>query len=420
MSEEFQQPEAWVSSSNDSLFISLAEPEGAFTFKPTFTYPIFGDSEQIFGYKDLRIDLAFDCRTLLPFLSCKYSKKLSDDVIDIESKLLEFLPKEDTILKDESVWLDAVEKENLKFDKIPGEVVSKYEDGDEEFTIYKMKLNDENSINLHRRMQIFVLLFIEAGSYIDEKDNIWEIYTIYKKIKSEPESKECFVGFATTYSYWLFENSIKHDLNKDKVDLNYRKKISQFIILPPYQRRNHGKQLYNSIVDEFLQDDKAKEITVEDPSEAFDDLRDRCDLNRIFAKNIFKDLTDVNNLLENGEKDEWVTNHKITEKLEKRQFARLIEMSFIHILKTYRGKTNIKNLTEKNIRLLIKKRLYLKNKDALAELDDPTRRDKLQTAYERLREDYLRILSKVDLAELDLSKRVADDEAESSKRVKTE
>jgi histone acetyltransferase 1 len=30
----------------------------------------------------------------------------------------------------------------------------------------------------HRRMQIFVLLYIEGGSYIDEEDDRWEFVTL--------------------------------------------------------------------------------------------------------------------------------------------------------------------------------------------------------------------------------------------------
>jgi len=40
-------------------------------------------------------------------------------------------------------------------------------------------------------------------------------------------------------------------------------------------------QLYNALYDYALTLEKVAELTVEDPSEAFEDLRDRCDLVRL-------------------------------------------------------------------------------------------------------------------------------------------
>lgn len=40
-------------------------------------------------------------------------------------------------------------------------------------------------------------------------------------------------------------------------------------------------QLYNTLYEYALTQEKVAELTVEDPSEAFEDLRDRCDLVRL-------------------------------------------------------------------------------------------------------------------------------------------
>ncbi|CDK26237.1 unnamed protein product [Kuraishia capsulata CBS 1993] len=371
-------PDKWTVSSNDALQISLAEPQGAFSFRPAFTYPVFGDSEQIFGYKDLKIALAFDCAALFPFLSVTYSSKLEnhDDIIDVQAKLLEFLPKE-TIISDENKWLDVVEADKFE---IPGTKIKTYHRGDEEFSIYKSTLSEASK--LHLRIRIFVLLFIEAASYIDETDPVWEIYLVYKTSGEKPS----FVGFSTVYSYWYFESMEKHDLvalKNDVLDLKIRKKISQFVILPPYQQKGHGRELYSGMVEQFLQDDQVLEICVEDPSEQFDDLRDRCDLERLYREGVFSEENDFTSGLDVSA---WIKKVISKTKLEKRQFARLVEMA---MLKNEFG--------TKEIRLKIKRRLYVKNKDSLVELDIPTRKDKLQTAYQRLEEDYLRILERVNI-----------------------
>lgn len=376
-------PTEWTCSSNKALSVWVAEPNGAFTFEPKFTYPIFGDAEQIFGYKGLKINLAYDCKSLKPFLNSKWDEKLSEEVKDVNSQILPFLPKDDVVIKDEAKWLDEIDEENFQ---IPGECVREYEvdtDFRNSYKVYKFSIRE--GLNLHRRMQLFVLFFIEAGSYIDETDPVWEVYCVYKHPKDG--SKPTFVGFTTTYSYWNYPGHVKYD-STDKQQ--YRKRISQVIVLPAFQGKHHGQKLYETIVDEWLADDSAIEITVEDPSEAFDDLRDRCDLQRLLFKRGF--LDDVSLPVS----EEWIERTRRREKMEKRQFLRCLEMALLY--KKNHGSTDI---SEKQIRLLVKARLYRKNRDALDELEKAEMRDKLQTAYLQIKEDYERVVSKVEPPEED-------------------
>lgn len=64
------------------------------TFHPKFTYPIFGDEEKIFGYKDLRISLRYRANDMRPHLEVSYTTKLKpptgvDEPTDIKAILQE-------------------------------------------------------------------------------------------------------------------------------------------------------------------------------------------------------------------------------------------------------------------------------------------------------------------------------------------
>jgi histone acetyltransferase 1 len=68
-------------SSNDALIINLLAPSKSglqtfATFNPSFTYPIFGDEEKIFGYKGLKINLRYRANDMRPHLKISHSKKL--------------------------------------------------------------------------------------------------------------------------------------------------------------------------------------------------------------------------------------------------------------------------------------------------------------------------------------------------------
>lgn len=86
---------------NAALELSLVEPaaDGVNTlakFNPSFTYPIFGDDERIFGYQDLRISIRFHAADMLPHLNIRYSKKFRSigdtEPTNIEGLMGEHLP----------------------------------------------------------------------------------------------------------------------------------------------------------------------------------------------------------------------------------------------------------------------------------------------------------------------------------------
>lgn len=374
------QPEQWTLSLNEAVSIFITDTKGsAQNFKPLFTYPIFGDAESIFGYKDLVIFLCFDSVTFLPFLNVKWSAKLDDVEIDPKAKLLEFLP-ESTVFKDELKWRDQIDEEQKEF-KIPGtQFGDEFTKDGEKYAIFHLDLSSDSGIELHKRLQILVLLFIEAGSYIDFKDPLWDVYVLYKV--TDPKLPEV-VGFSTAYNYWKYPGAKKFDAGV----VETRKKISQFIILPIFQGLSLGGEFYSRLYEQWLLNDLIVEIVVEEPNESFDDLRDRADLTRLNKKLSIGSLT-----ISEVSGDKWFETFKKQEKLEKRQLLRLLEMIFLKQLKAGAGEDS-----KKAVRLFIKKRLYEKNKEALAGLDAPTRLDKLQTAYEALESDYYRILEPVKL-----------------------
>ncbi|KAG2734917.1 hypothetical protein G9P44_001131 [Scheffersomyces stipitis] len=376
------QPEQWTVSANEALKLYVTDPDGATNFQASFTYPLFGEAETIYGYKDLVIFLCFDHFTFYPFLNTKYADKLKDpEIVDVKAVVQKYLP-ESTIYKDEAKWADAIKNEKDTY-QIPGELVDSFEQDVEgklaTFDIYKINLKDAAGLELHKRLQILVLLFIEAGSYIDASDDLWDVYLLYQSVEGQEDPS--IVGFTTVYNYWKYGGSEKFDNDEQFVRL----KISQFVILPMYQGQGLGGQFYSKLFDIWHKDEKVVEIVVEDPNESFDDLRDRSDLVRL-SKSL--KLTDITTKLTS----EWKEKERQKLKLEKRQFSRLLELVLLYLFKRNAGSD-----TKKDIRLFIKKRIYEKNIEGLKTLDDNSKKDKLQTAYVALEEDYYRILGDIQL-----------------------
>lgn len=361
------QPAIWTNSSNSALKISLVS-DNAIQFSPVFTYPIYGDSEQIYGYQDLIIHLAFDSVTFKPFLNVKYSAKLDEGTDDVQGKLLNYLPKDDVVLKDEAKWVDCFQKERETYTLPPQDcLIDEYVLDGETFAVYRTKVTDPSTKKLHRRIQIFSLLFIEAASYIDQDDPNWEIFWLFSK-----DHKQC-TGYVTTYKLWHYTGAANFDKSED---LKHRARVSQFIILPPYQGKGHGSHLYEALFSYWIKDDSVTEVTVEDPNESFDDLRDRKDLERLYENRFFNEVP------KDGEvSQEWIESNRLRYKIERRQFNRLVEMIMMHY-------------NSPRFRLQVKRRLFIKNYDSLIDMPESERKDALQKSFLLLAEDYKRIIAK--------------------------
>lgn len=113
----------------------------------------------------------------------------------------------------------------------------------------------------------FLSFEIEGASPIDVADCNWTCAPLVKD--------GCIpAGICTMY----FFRSIS----------SLRVRISQFLILPPFQRCGLGSFLYSSVMQHIRESvSGVTEITVEDPNESFSALRDYCDTKFLAASRAF-------------------------------------------------------------------------------------------------------------------------------------
>ncbi|KAJ6620254.1 acyl-CoA N-acyltransferase [Mycena sp. CBHHK59/15] len=414
----------WTSDANESLTLSLVrapedeealgDDESYLEFHPRFTYPIFGDDEKIYGYSNLVIDLRFASGSLVQFLDVKHTKKLtaSSTVDDVEGTLTGFMPSD--YYQDEMAFLARVEEDATSFrptgqmiytytrpaphseaSKSKGKGVAKPLDPESDdavvFEVYHATWSSPGFKELHRRMQLFILLYIEAGSYINEEEETWEFVVLYEKRKRRAAPNVAtyhFVGYSSLYPFYCFPERV-------------RMRLSQFVILPPYQRYGHGSELYTAMYQYVLSQPNIAELTVEDPAEAFEDLRDKNDLLMLLSHQRFmeegfgsdsvshgggraggvgKAVAVANGKMGPPAEKPWVEKWRKELKIAGRQFYRLVEMLILLRL----------DPTED---AACEQRLYRFNFEILAQLDKKERLDKLEETFQSVRQDYMRILA---------------------------
>ncbi|KAJ7043083.1 histone acetyltransferase type B catalytic subunit [Mycena alexandri] len=431
----------WTCDANEALTLSLVraqedelvlgEEESYSEFHPNFTYPIFGEEEKIYGYNDLVIDLRFASGSLVQFLEVKHSKKLasSSTVDDVDKTLTGFMPTD--FYRDEKAFLARVEEDATTF-KPTGQMIYTYTrpapaasnskgkgvaqpqmlDPESEdavvFEVYHTTWNSPGFREMHRRMQIFILLYIEAGSYIDEEEDTWEFVVLYEKRKRRNSPNVVtyhFAGYSSLYPFYCFPEKV-------------RLRLSQFVILPPYQRSGHGSELYTAIYQYVLSQPNIAELTVEDPAEAFEDLRDKNDLLMLLSHQRFMEEGFGGESVSHGggraggvgkggrsgrggnravvaskgkmgppAEKPWVEKWRKDLKIAGRQFHRLVEMLILLRLDPTDGRAM------RAYRLQVKERLYRFNFEILAQLEKQERLDKLEETFQSVQDDYMRILA---------------------------
>lgn len=353
---------------------------------------------------------------------------------------------------DESRLHTIVDTEASTF-KPPGERVHAYRIGQNAFEVWCAPASDPVAKELLENVQVLVPLFIEGGTMLQLDHtwvtNRWKVFFLYQvHSKAASLSPYALVGYSTSYRVFTLpdrRDPSEADLNllrhngegfdgvlhqwsnedvatqaiKSPLELPSRERISQFLILPPYQGSGHGAQLYNAMYQLLTSPENVCELTVEDPNEAFDDMRDICDLvnlrennNEFASLSINTDIEAANLKAQASIPVDHIVNgiakHQIMKasKIMPRQLGRLIEMQTLSKIPQAHRSANRISRKEKSTndmdkafyfwRLYVKQRLYISHRDTLMQLDREERAQKLDLTVENVQEDYQRLIALAD------------------------
>ncbi|KAE8741956.1 hypothetical protein FOCC_FOCC012516 [Frankliniella occidentalis] len=394
--------QAFLVNSNDALEFKLVRhPEDLkdeeTTFKPDMSHQVFGDNETIFGYRDLHVKLYYTAGRLTTYMNVDYKEKADPDKFegveadDIPRILAEKL--QPGFLSNLDTFVASLSKES-KFTPY-GELINSFKtgrDGNEPCTyeIYLCDTSNSEFIKYHERLQTFILWYIDGSSYIDTDDSNWKFFVCYEKYKLDGKTMYAIAGYATVYQYYAYPKNI-------------RPRISQFLVLPPFQRQGIGANLLRTIYNNFKGQDKVLDITVEDPSQDFQYLRDYVD-----CENMMKLASYQTKQLKDGFSEEMAQEARSKLKINKRQARRVYEILRLKA-------TNRKDKEDyRQYRLNIKRRLntpfqrekktILKLKCALDEDElkatehlksQEQRLENLDRQYRELEQDYQHVIERL-------------------------
>ncbi|KAL7294729.1 hypothetical protein TKK_0012021 [Trichogramma kaykai] len=396
----------YVVNSNEALEFKLVRrseelEDDQTTFKPAMSHQVFGDTESIFGYKNLKIKLYYSAGSLETYLGTSYSEKF-DESLCADLKPDDFLPKLVNVLTPNVHENIDMFVKSLSYDetfKPAGDLVYSCSVNDNgqtrHFEVYKADMSSTKFKEYHQRLQTFVLWYIDAGNFIDSNDIQWNYLNMFERYTAEDNTiRYATVGFATIYHYWAYPELI-------------RPRIAQLLILPPFQKKGLGSHMLRAIYAEYKNNPNVKDITVEDPSEEFQRIRDFVDcslcmkLPSFFPENLVK-----------GFSTDMIHDAKEQFKINKKQARRIYE---ILRLKS----TNVNSESEfRDYRLNVKQRLnipYKREQNDLARLREVFKTDEnkpgislpmeeermkiLERDFKALVEEYKKIIERLNLSD---------------------
>ncbi|VDD84592.1 unnamed protein product [Mesocestoides corti] len=156
------------------------------SFNPDMTHQVFGESETIFGYKDLDVTIAYMAGSLSTFIDIRYSEKIPRSLSngaepdDIYKILKKFYTQE--LITSKARFLETFQEELMfkPFGQLKSGYTIKSDGKSREFVVHFVDYASpdfEAFSSYLTRMEPFVLFFVDGSSFIDLDDR-WNFYVL--------------------------------------------------------------------------------------------------------------------------------------------------------------------------------------------------------------------------------------------------
>lgn len=238
------------------------------SYNPLMTYQIF-ENEVIFGYKDLEINIYVElssgqCCIEVNHTDLMFDERLNIRPDDVYEKLAKWFPQ--GFVRNLKEFDNVIMHPDVTVLKPPfGVVIAPHipilsKAPDKEFVITACNNLIGDFKKFHARFEPIMIFYIERANFIEIDDPRWGVFHIYEKVTEGSETKYYLAGFCSVFRF-----------------LTDRARISQMMILPPYQKKGLGLYFLQIVYHHLNSLKTIKEITVESPNQHFSILRNKVD-----------------------------------------------------------------------------------------------------------------------------------------------
>lgn len=267
------------------FLVSRKDEVGAsdsFCIDPVDLNSFFEEDGKIYGYQGLKItvwinSISFHSYADITFQSTSDGGK---GITDLKSALQTIFAETLVETKDDFLQTFSTERHYIRSMVSNGEILQhkasighssnsgRAEDSDLE--VIRMVMGNMAAGHLYSRLIPLVLLLVDGSNPIDIDDPRWEIYLlVQKKAVGEEDFHYILLGFTAVYRFYHYPDSS-------------RLRISQILVLPPYQHKGYGHYLLEVLYSVAISED-VHDLTVEEPLDYFQHVRTCVDTPRLLG-----------------------------------------------------------------------------------------------------------------------------------------
>lgn len=267
------------------FLVSRKDEVGAsdsFCIDPVDLNSFFEEDGKIYGYQGLKItvwinSISFHSYADITFQSTSDGGK---GITDLKSALQTIFAETLVETKDDFLQTFSTERHYIRSMVSNGEILQhkasighssnsgRAEDSDLE--VIRMVMGNMAAGHLYSRLIPLVLLLVDGSNPIDIDDPRWEIYLlVQKKAVGEEDFHYILLGFTAVYRFYHYPDSS-------------RLRISQILVLPPYQHKGYGHYLLEVLYSIAISED-VHDLTVEEPLDYFQHVRTCVDTPRLLG-----------------------------------------------------------------------------------------------------------------------------------------
>lgn len=342
------------------------------------------ESDEIYGYKDLYVNVLFSVYSHQMYIEYRFSSKLdgADDIIQCLSK---FLPKHQPLIEKDA-FIRQLEIEKKTF-KPKGEMIKEIMIDGNEYEIYY----GDKELLFEYYTQVFpvIQMYIERANVVNVEGN-WEFFNLFHKIQDPYDISKYEYRIAAqcnVYRFYHYPDS-------------WRYRIGQFITFPNYQRKKLGRELLSTIYD-FTKKVKNYDLTVEDACEDFQKLRIFVELTMLEKENLSLQCVTGNETMEMDKPNVFNLDNEFITKCpdeyanvcRERLAITKMEMDILFVIMVY---NNVRKNPEylKKFALEYKRKIYSSTKTEMDMLpSDEKRLEIIERYYKQKINSYTKVLN---------------------------
>ncbi|WVZ64676.1 hypothetical protein U9M48_014166 [Paspalum notatum var. saurae] len=231
----------------------------------------FGEDGKIYGYKNIKINVWISAISFHGYADISFDETCDGGkgITDLKP-VLQNIFGENLVDKEKFLQTFSNECEYIRTAVMNGSAIkhgSSYE-SDPAVEIVRVELQGAAAF-LYSRLVPLILLLVEGSTPIDIGEHGWEMLLVVKKTNQESVSKFELLGFAVVHNFYRYPEST-------------RLRISQILVLPPYQGEGYGLCLLEAI-NYIAQSENIYDVTIEDPSDYLQYVRSSIDCLRLLT-----------------------------------------------------------------------------------------------------------------------------------------